>query len=393
MMKTLVELFDLENTIDNILASHIFKPERVVFLTDERPECISRIWEIERALTRKYPGMKFTIQPLNTSRNVNEVCERLLATYPDPVFDLTGGNDAISFAISQLCNRRFRPCFCIDWREGVILCSEAAEDYKAIFQMPTLMLEDLLEANGAMIFRKMHATPPENRFDAILEFFQETLKHPKEWLMFCRFLQQAAAEANRKKRPTVIQCKQTISDPNGRGYYFRPEFAQLALRLGFLKDLEITPRKVHMKFADEMSLRYLTSQGTWLELYSFIMAKRSGWFHDCQMSVVIDWDGIPQRKDNVVNEIDVMLMRGITPIFISCKTSVPTTESLNEIELYAKKLGGAGAKSMLVTTAALNDAPTVRIRAKELDLILVERNDLLKGNGLLPFLKRAGNVP
>ena len=148
-----------------------------------------------------------------------------------------------------------------------------------------------------------------------------------------------------------------------------------------------------MKFADEMSLRYLTSQGTWLELYAFIMAKRSGWFHDCQMSVVIDWDGIPQRKDNVVNEIDVMLMRGITPIFISCKTSVPTTESLNEIELYAKKLGGSGAKSMLVTTAALNDAPTVRIRAKELDLILVERNDLLKESGLLPFLKRAGNVP
>ena len=74
-MKTLVELFDLDNTIDNILAGHIFKPERVIYLTDERQECISRIWEIERAMTRKYPNMKFVIQPLNTSRNVAEVCE------------------------------------------------------------------------------------------------------------------------------------------------------------------------------------------------------------------------------------------------------------------------------------------------------------------------------
>ena len=33
-MKTLVELFDLDNTIDNILAGHIFKPERVIYLTE-----------------------------------------------------------------------------------------------------------------------------------------------------------------------------------------------------------------------------------------------------------------------------------------------------------------------------------------------------------------------
>lgn len=259
--------------------------------------------------------------------------------------------------------------------------------------MPVLLLEDFLEANGAMILRKMHSTPPEDRHDAILAFFQETLNRPKEWLLFCRFLQQTAAEASRRRHPTIIQCKRSISDPNGKVSQFRPDFAQLAYRLGFLKNLTITPNQIHMKFADETSLRYLTSQGTWLELYCFIMAKRTGWFHECQMSVVIDWDGIPQRRDNVVNEIDVMLMRGITPIFISCKTSVPTTESLNEIELYAKKLGGAGAKSMLVTTANLDNAPTVRVRAKELDLILVERNDLLKKDGILPFLRRAGNVP
>lgn len=392
-MKTLVELFDLDNTIDNIIAGHIFKPERVIYLTDERQECISRIWEIERAMTRKYPNMKFIIQPLNTSRNVAEVCGRLLATYPDPVFDLTGGSDAISFAIMELCHRRLRPCFCIDWREGVILCSEAAEDYKKEFHMPRLLLEDFLEANGAMILRKMHSTPPEERHEAILEFFHETLERPKEWLLFCRYLQQAAADASRQRHPTVIRCKHSISDPNGRVTQFRMDFAQLAHRLGFLKNLEVTPYQVYMKFADETALRYLTSQGTWLELYCYITAKRTEWFHECQMSVVIDWDGIPQRKDNVVNEIDVMLVRGITPIFISCKTSVPTTESLNEIELYAKKLGGAGAKSMLVTTASLDNAPTVRVRAKELDLLLVERKDLLKKDGILPFLRRAGNVP
>ena len=126
-----------------------------------------------------------------------------------------------------------------------------------------------------------------------------------------------------------------------------------------------------------------------MELYVYITAVQSSRFHDCRMSVVIDWDGVFLKRDNVINEIDVMLMRGSRPIFISCKTSVTNTENLNEIYLYAKRLGGSHAQAMLVTTQDVKrQSPTVHLRAQELGVILVQRDDLLQEKGLLRILEK-----
>lgn len=387
-MKTLVELYDSKNIIDNILASYIFRPEHVVFLSDGRSKSMTGIKELQKALTLRFPGMAFSCELLRNSKQVPEVCGRLMALYPDPVFDLTGGQDPVSFAVAQFCHQRFRPCICIDWREKEILCSEAAQEYRRQFFMPQLTIDDILQANGAMVCRKMHQTPDKRRYDALLTFFEETLRRPKEWLSFCRYLQQTAAQAQRDGHPLTIQGNGVITDRGGRMIQCHPDFANLAYQLGFLTQLEMKKTKVSLTFADETSLRYLTSQGTWLELYVYITAKKSGRFHDCQMSVVIDWDGVFQKRDNVINEIDVILMRGIRPVFISCKTSVPTAENLNEIELYAKKLGGSQAVAMLVTTTSVQkEAPIVFHRAQELDVLLVEREQLLEPKGLTRILE------
>ena len=387
-MKTLIELYDSKNTIDNILASYIFQPDQVVFLCDGSPKNLAGVKELQWAFKEKFPQMAFSYTFLRNSQQVPQVCERLISLYPDPVFDLTGGRDSISFAVAQFCHQRVRPCICIDWQEKEILCSEAAQEYKESFFMPQLTINDILRANGATACRSMHQTPPKERYNALTEFFEETLRRPKEWHSYCRYLQQTASQAQREGHPLTIQGNGVIYERGGKMLQCHPDFARLALKLGFFTQLEMKKTQVSLTFADETMLRYLTSQGTWLELYVYIIAKQSGRFHDCQMSVVIDWDGVFQKRDNVVNEIDVMLMRGIRPVFVSCKTSVPTTENLNEIELYAKKLGGSQAVAMLVTTTDVQkEAPIVAERAEELDVILVERDQLLEKNGLLHLLE------
>lgn len=386
-MKTLVELYDAKNTIDNILAAYIFRPDHVVFLFDGQPENLEAVQKVQQALSARYPGMTSSREILSGSGQAREVFERLISLYPDPVFDLTGGQDAVSFAISMLCYVRCRPCICIDRQRGELLCSEAAQIYREQFRMPELEIEDILRANGAALLRSMHQTPPPERYDALTVFYEETLHSPKEWLSFCRYLQQMAAKADREGHPLSIQGNSVVADKNGRMFQCHPDFARLAYRLGFLTKLELEKNRVSLTFADETVLRYLTSQGTWLELYVYITAERSGCFNDCRMSTVIDWDGVFQKQDNVVNEIDVLLMCGIRPVFISCKTSVPTTENLNEIELYAKKLGGSQAVAMLVTTTDVKkQEPIVYYRARELGVILVQREVLLKENGLLQCL-------
>ena len=96
-----------------------------------------------------------------------------------------------------------------------------------------------------------------------------------------------------------------------------------------------------------------------------------------RMSVIIDWDGPENDFACAVNEIDALLISCATPVFISCKSSVPSTAALNEIELYAKRFGGSFSKTVMITTCdAQKEAPTILKRAQEMKITLIDRHDL-----------------
>ena len=78
------------------------------------------------------------------------------------------------------------------------------------------------------------------------------------------------------------------------------------------------------------------------------------YFADSRMGVSIDWDGeifdpclrIPETR----NEIDLIVMRGMTPLFISCKNGNIGEEELYKLHTVAVRFGGAEARKMLVAT-------------------------------------------
>ena len=105
-------------------------------------------------------------------------------------------------------------------------------------------------------------------------------------------------------------------------------------------------------------LRYCTQKaGNMLEIKTLLEAKAlsgDARFDDCQMSVTIDWDGIThtplERIPETKNEIDVMLTRGMTPLFISCKNGDIGDEELYKLHTVATRFGGPRAKKMLIAT-------------------------------------------
>ncbi|MBQ3225766.1 MAG: hypothetical protein IJB48_01775, partial [Clostridia bacterium] len=55
------------------------------------------------------------------------------------------------------------------------------------------------------------------------------------------------------------------------------------------------------------------------------------------------------------NEIDLLVMRKLIPIFISCKNGEVHKEALYELETVAEHYGGKYAKKMLLSTYVDND--------------------------------------
>ncbi|MEG2206451.1 MAG: hypothetical protein RRY03_07230, partial [Oscillospiraceae bacterium] len=115
----------------------------------------------------------------------------------------------------------------------------------------------------------------------------------------------------------------------------------------------------------------------WLELYAYISAKRSGYFDDVRTSVLVDWDNVSTSGDTTRNEIDVLLVKGITPVFISCKMGQPTALALSEIKIISEKFGGIYTKTVLLTASDLKSKNNALYkRAQDLDIYVLDKQDL-----------------
>ena len=79
----------------------------------------------------------------------------------------------------------------------------------------------------------------------------------------------------------------------------------------------------------------------------------------------------------MTNEIDVMAVQGIQPVFISCKTCEIRTEALNELAILRDRFGGKGSRAIIATSGlATKSRAPMRRRAAQLDIEVVEWDDL-----------------
>ena len=140
-------------------------------------------------------------------------------------------------------------------------------------------------------------------------------------------------------------------------------------------------------YKNEQIHRCLTKAGDILELYTYITAKEisyenNGYYDDIDIGVVVDWDGVIYPEEGSVaetrNEIDIMLMRDLIPIFISCKNGEVHKEALYELNTVARKFGGEYSKKILLTTYISNIAESrkyIMQRARDMKIDIIEGID------------------
>ena len=130
---------------------------------------------------------------------------------------------------------------------------------------------------------------------------------------------------------------------------------------------------VSFRFRDGQIRTWLRDVGSVLELYVYKACLDTGLFQDVRTSAVVDWEG-DARGQAVSNELDVMCTRGVTPVFISCKTCDVKTEALNELAILRDRFGGKMARAAIVT--AERGGTAMRNRASELGIMVIDLNDL-----------------
>lgn len=379
-METLIELYD-ERPIENVLASEVFHPARTVFLC---PREVAQNKKTKAALERyfRHRGLGTELVFLESSLYDTDKLVRQLRhvteLYADCVVDITGGTDAALFACGIVASETGLPAFTFSRRRNRFFNIQSVP---IADQLPCTVehkVEDcFLMAGGALRPGRVDNRVLGRYMPLFEPFFRLYLTYRAEWTKAINYMQVVSQVPHGAPIPLKVTADLTVKGERGTRVDAPLDLMRDLEAIGFLRGVRVGEGNVSFSFRDAQVRTWLRDIGSVLELYIYKECTEAGLFGDVVTSAVVDWESTVQR-DGVTNEIDVMAMHGILPIFISCKTCPITTEALNELAILRDRFGGKGAKAAIVTTQRCRSVTLNR--ASELGIDVIDLDDLKNGS-------------
>lgn len=377
---TLIEFYDSE-PIKNVMAAMALHPEHVVYICDRKMMSDRRREAVKLLLERR--GLDTTVNFYNVNASnpkaIREILERSRRLFDDCVVDFTGGRELMLLEAGIFCKEHHLRGFYIDLQNDRFIDVFGCRELAAQFRWPSFYVEDMLCASGASMEGYGHYLPDltepgmERDIDAV---FRLILEHSGGWAGMVSFLQQAVKPMN-ERGGLEVDCPDTLEVHPRLTVRCDSRLLSLLSDTGAVTRLEAKPGRVRFRFKNEAMKKCLPNHGIWLELFACQTAKRLEYFDDVRNSVVIDWDGAYVDFCDAKNEVDLLLIRGVKPVFVSCKMGVPSPLALSEIRLLSSRFGGTLSKTVLLTAAeVVRSNPSIYKRAKELGIAVIDQTDL-----------------
>lgn len=119
-----------------------------------------------------------------------------------------------------------------------------------------------------------------------------------------------------------------------------------------------------------------------LRAYIYDSIRRSGWFQDVKSSTRLEWNSDSEENEWIAEQVDIVAVRGIHPLFITARTEEPSEESLYMIQYLTSRFG-IDAKAALVCSneKAVHERDSrIAARAKIMGVRYINREELRKRN-------------
>lgn len=401
---TLIECFT-QSHIDNIAACLRLRPEKLVMVgnQDEMTEPIKRY---RKLLDQR--GLHTQIVMRNVrGKDLGDICavlSRLVREEPECVIDLTGGDEPVIMAIGavlaglDIAARQQIRVEKFDYDTDAVL--DCINDNRRMPYSPVkLTVKELVELHGGELHTDAYQPPKDCTYQDIENLWRIVSEAPKDWNQAISYLGEFESKSDSK-----MQIHLPMEKVSGINNFARKETVvrQLLDRLHRACVIHDQSSGESFKYTYKSKLlRHCTRKaGNILEVKTLLEGRavqenKVPFFHDCQMSVSIDWNGDDRTSDqqDTRNEIDVVLMHGLTPIFISCKNGSIEDEELYKLHTVAERFGGPHARKMLIATELDPQKPAANHafsqRAKDMEICLEEKAAKLSREEWGRMLKKA----
>lgn len=395
---TYVEFFETDHC-KNLCASLIQPPERVVLVGRDQKVMARHAARYQAVLRGRGHEVEFVCQSANVNRiqDVIDVLSTLVETYDDCVFDLTGGEDLYLVAMGMVFERyrdKNLQLHRFNFQNGQLYDCDQDGSTIAQTDVPTLSIAEQIRLYGGdIVYGDTVGVSTclwqwdadfHRDIDALWELCKED---PTLWNTQIDIL--TAAEsfsgAIRSDLTTAVDAARFRDWLRSVGRNLsagNPLFQEL-FRAGLLTAYYLQDTFL-VTYKNEQVKKCLTKAGQALEMKITSAALRAvdkdgkRIYHEAVNGVCIDWDGVTDQLPanlDVRNEVDVMLMHGMIPVFVSCKNGAVGADELFKLNTVAERFGGARAKKVLAL-AALDEndprTPPLRQRAVELNIRILD---------------------
>lgn len=360
---TLIECFTSSH-IDNIAACLRLRPEKMI-LVGNVEEMGAPVKRYQKLLKQRGQRTEIVMCDVR-GKDIDGLCaalRKLLQEEPDCLMDLTGGDErvilAAGAALAQLepaVRQRIR-IEKFEYGTGAVLNCVGGD--RETGKNVSLTVEELIAIHGGILYPASYQPPMSDTSKNIADLWSIASEDPKSWNRGIMLLNEMESRADSKTQVflPLEHLRNSISGFEQKETIVR-ELLEKLHQHGIIQD-QSGDYALEYTYTSSL-MRYCTLKaGNVLEIKTLLEGREvleggAPFFQDCKMSVSIDWDGVlhnvRERIPETRNEIDVVLMHGLTPLFISCKNGDIGEEELYKLHTVAQRFGGPYAKKMLIAT-------------------------------------------
>lgn len=389
---TVIEFYDRESAVENIISTLLCKPEKVIFIGDSL-KTMQRSIEKYRAVVH---GRGFDVEfearsvPKNSLAATVSLIENIVSENDDCVVDLSGGDDLCLVATGivyaeradtlklhrfNISNGSMTDCD----SDGVVCACEPMR----------LSIEECVSLYGGKV---KHGGKTSCEWDFnddfkndIRSMWSVCRRNPTKWNAQIKLLDKICSEYLGDGELS-LSVKSRIFENSADKELL--DTLRVLNKHGVIHHFLSEGSAVSFTFKNEQIKRALTKSGQVLELTVTVSALETtdkngkAVYDEVLTGVTIDWE---EENASVGNEIDVVLMKGMTPIFISCKNGAVSVDELYKLTTVAERFGGKFAGKVLVATELEklgSKEAYIKARAESLDIKIIDRADTLSDKEL-----------
>lgn len=395
---TVLEFFD-KNPLENLVTALTLRPERVIFfgnaelMKQQREACVALLKKKKICTEIVWQRVDCENLPL-----LIDTLTRTVEQEKECIIDVTGGEDLVLVAAGAVYEKlrysRNVQLQRFDLAGGKFFDCDGDEVVVSP-KLPQLTVEENIALRGGVVRYQSPqgtGTEPWQLTKALREetdiLWRLSCREPSAWNSAISVLRGQEKSPDRKKGLCVSVSLERLKkavEKTDAGYSYLLDLLHTLREKKLLLDFTEQDGKLTYTYRDEPLHRLMEKAGNVLEVKILLLTSQmknedgSQWCTDAVNGVYIDWDGklhtrYDEEKDTE-NEIDVLLMRDIFPVFISCKNGMVKEEELYKLSTVADRFGGKYARRILCATflgKGESSNAYLRQRAADMYITLIE---------------------